>query len=814
MIQNYFKIAWRNLRRNKIFSAINILGLSVGLSVCTLLSLYIWQETHYDNYHPHVDRLYQVGTIEQVRGKEFRFQGCPNMLAGLMKQQFPEVEATARICPLLGDERNLIQYRKPGGAQSAFYEEKGFMADSGFFQLFKYNFVEGRPETAISGPYSIVLSKDIADKLFGNEPALNKTIHVSTQISGDHDYTVTGVFQPMNAPSHIDGRFFLSMYGGGIGQLLKTQTSMTTNYFFVTYMRLRPDAKPDVIQQQLPAFVDTYEGKDLKAAGYGRKHFLINVRDIHLHANMDYGDVTPGGSVSYLYILGSIAFFTLLIACINFMNLSTARSTKRSAEVGVRKTLGAGQSTLVRQFLGESLLMALLAFVIALCLTYLLLPGFNRLFDKSIRLSGNEALIFVAGTLLLSIITGLLAGSYPALYLSSFSPVKALKGKISNTLAVASIRRGLVVFQFCISIVLIVAAVIIARQMQYLRNAELGFNKDQQLILPLRSENAAKLYSSLKTELQKDSRILSVGASFLYPGHVGWSGTYFPDGGNKKDNYMFLTNTIDFDFIKTLGIKTASGHLFSNEFPADSIDGVVINETGARQLGYTVENAVGKGFHDTNNPGLRLRIVGVMKDFHFEDLHQPIGNVAFFVNSAPYYHYLILHVQPSNIQEAIKSARQTWQTLNPNEPFEYSFLDAEFQKHYDADNRLASLVNCATLIAIFISCLGLFGLAAFSAEQRTKEIGIRKVLGASPGNIVALLSADFMKLVLLAVVIGSPLGWYATRRWLQDFPYRTTVSWTAFGLTAGVALLIAFATISLQAFRAARANPVKSVKTE
>ncbi|TDX01165.1 ABC transporter permease [Dinghuibacter silviterrae] len=808
MIRNYLKVALRNLMRNKVFSTINVLGLSVGLTVCTLLSLYIWHETHYDDYHPDIDRLYQVGTIEHVQGKKIRFQGCPNTLAAAFKGVFPEVEATARICPLLLDDHTLMQ-----NGTSSFYEDKGFAADSGFFQLFKYDFVEGNPATAVSGPYSIVLSKDIADKLFGGGPALNKVIHISSAFDGDHDYTITGVFRPINKPSHIDARFFVSMYGGGIGDLIRTWKKTTSNYFFVTYVRLRPWASPAQIEPGLKAFVDMYEGNDLKAAGYTRDHFLIKVRDIHLHANMDYGDVTPGGSITYLYILGSIALFTLLIACINFMNLSTARSTRRSAEVGVRKTLGARQSTLVRQFLGESLLMALLAYVVSILLVWMLLPGFNLLAGKHITLTGAQLFVLGAASLVLAGLTGLLAGSYPALYLSSFKPVKVLKGKSANSLAVASVRKGLVVFQFGIAIILIVAVAIIVRQMQYLRNADLGFTKDQQLIIPLQSEGAWKLYTPLKAELQKQAGVESVGASFLYPGHVGWSGTYYADGQPSTDNHPFLTNYIDFDFMRTLGLQTVAGHAFTDQFPSDSVDGVVINETGARALGYTPATCIGKGFHNANSKEI-LRIVGVMKDFHFEDLHVPIMSVAFFVNSAPRYNYIIAHVNASNMGSVIAAAKAFWRTSDPNEPFEYSFLDGEFQKHYEEDNRLAALVGYATGIAIFISCLGLFGLAAFSAEQRTKEIGIRKVLGANVAGIVGLLSADFMKLVLLAVVLGSPVGWWATHRWLQDFAYRTTIPWTIFALTTGAALLIAFATISVQAFRAAMARPVDSLRNE
>ncbi len=814
MLRNYFKIAWRSLMRNKAFSAINILGLSVGLSCCMLITLYIWHECSNDSYHPNIERLYQVGTVEVTKTKEIRFQGCPNTLAGLFQNYFPQVEATARICPLLIDDKTLIQYNASATETRSFNEDKGFVADSGFFKLFKYDFVEGNAATAISGPYSIVLSKEIADKLFKGQPALNKTIRVSSKFNGDHDYTVTGVFKPMNLPSHIDGRFFVSMYGGEVGDLIRTFTGTTSNYFFVTYVRLRQGASASQIESRLPEFVNTFEGKDLLQAGYSRKRFLINVKDIHLHANMDYGDVTPSGSVTYLYILASIAAFTLLIACINFMNLSTARSSKRASEVGIRKTLGAGKSTLIKQFIGESILMSFIAFSIAIMLCILALPAFEQFTGKNIAPSTLQWAVIGSSFFALAIVTGLIAGSYPAFYLSSFRPVQVLKGKISNSLSVVSLRKALVVFQFSISIVLIVAAAIISKQMSYLRDADLGFQKDHQIIIPLRSQNARQQYAALKDALSKDKNVASIGASFFYPGIVGWSGLYYSEGKESTDNTMFHINMVDFDFQKTLQLQAVAGHLFSDQFPRDSVDGIVLNEEAIRRLGYTKENAVGrKVFSATGDHGI-YRIVGVVKDFHFEDLHVPIASIGFMVNSNPVYNYIIAHITPSNLDATLSSFQTAWKQIIPNEPFEYSFMDEQFQKHYEADNRLANMVKYATGLAIFISCLGLLGLATFSAEQRIKEIGIRKVLGASSANIVMLLSGNFIKLVLLAVIIGSPLGWWATHKWLQDFAYRTTISWGIFLFAAVAVLLLAFLTIAAQALRAATANPARSLKAE
>jgi len=813
MIKNYLKVAWRNLKRSKVYSFINIFGLAIGLTCCMLIALYVWYESSYDSYHPNVDRLYQVGDIEMDHGKEVRLQGCPNTLAGLFQSVFPQVEATARICPLIGDDKSLIQYVS-GNETRSFNEEKGFAADSGFFHLFRYDFVEGDASTAVSGPYSIVLSKDIADKIFRGQPALNKVIHVSSRFNGDHDYTVTGVFKPVNMPSHIDARFFVSMYGGNIGDLIRTFRNMASNYFFVTYIRLKPGTGASQIEKQLPAFVDTYEGKDLKAAGAIRKRFLIKVSDIHLHADMPFGDVTPGGSVTSLYVLSSIALFTLLIACINFMNLATARYTKRSTEVGVRKTLGASRSTLIAQFLGESLLMALIAFTIATGFTLLLFPLFEKLSGKNIVLSPQQFIGIGAVFFLLAIVTGLVAGSYPALYLSSFNPVKILKGKVTNSLAVVSLRKSLVVFQFCIAIVLIVSSVIIRNQMDFLRNADLGFNKDQQLILPLRSQTSRQLYTTLKRELQGNTGVSSVGASFFYPGINNFTGLYSAEGKASTDNHVLSINYVDFDYLKTLQIKAVSGRIFSEQFPADSVDGMVLNEEAIRQFGYEPATCINKRIYFSMDPKRSYKIVGVVKDFHFEDLHVPIGSIGFLVNSDPVYNYVIAHLNAGSIHSTVASIQRVWNRLDPTEPFEYTFLDDQFQRLYDADNRLADIVAYTTAIAILISCLGLFGLATFTAEQRVKEIGIRKVLGASERSITYLLCKDILKLVIISIIIGTPIGWFVVNKWLQNFAYRTSIDWFVFVITTVSALVIALLSTGFQAIRASMTSPVKSLRTE
>ena len=816
MIKNYIKIAWRNMMKNKTFSFINIFGLSIGLTCCMLISMYLYYELSYDSYHKNADRVYQLGTTFVKEGKEDRTANTPSPMAKTMQMVFPEIEKSTRLLKAFSDDKTLLQYQDKDGKLNSFNETNGFLADSTYFQVLTYNFIEGNPETALMNPNSLVLSEEIAKKIFGKEPALDKVVRVSSSTNGDFDFRVTGVFAPSKVPTHINARFFMSVNGGGIGSYINTRTDLASNNMFYTYFLLRKGTDPKKLEAKFPAFIDQYAGKDLKAMGFYKKQFLIPVKAVHLYSNTT-SNVTPGGSVTYLYIIASIALFTLLIACINFMNLSTARSSKRSAEVGVRKVLGAEKSSLIKQFIGESILMSLIAFVFALIFAKALLPLFSNLSGKEIVFSFGQHGMLLAGFFLLAVLTGLIAGSYPAFYLSSFKPVRVLKGRISNTLAAVSLRKALVIFQFVISVGLIVASVTINNQMKYMQSKDLGFEKDQQIIIPMRSGASKNIYAALKAELEKNPQISGTGASLYYPGIMNPSDMpLYKEGGNMNTAKKVFMNWVDESFLQTLAIKPAAGRLFSKEFPADTNARMILNQEAVKQIGFTNdEDAIGKNVViDWQGQSYRWEIIGVVKNFHFKDLHSEIEPCGFQLNNRPQFNYLIAHAKADNISSVLASMETTWRGLNPNEPFEYHFLDDDFQKNYEADVRLAAIVKNFTIIAILISCLGLFGLATFSAEQRTKEIGVRKVLGASVGNVVGLLSKEFLKLVFIAIVIASPITWLVMNKWLQDFAYRTSISWTVFVITAIIAGGIALFTISFQAIKAALANPVKSLRTE
>ena len=817
MVLSYFKIAWRNIMKSKAYSFINIFGLAAGLACCMLISIYLLYELSYDKGQPEAGQTYQIATQFTGMGRQFTLAATPAPMAAALVRDLPEVNAATRIMSMsLFEDKLMLQYTVPNAEPLAFYEDKGFMADSNFFSFFSYPFVEGDPTKALRSPATIVISTEIAHKLFGNGPAAGKVIKMSSMMNGDHNFTVTGVFRPLDKPSHIDANFFISFAGGDFEQFMRRQANdFTTNNMFNTYLRLGKDASPATVEAQFPAFLNKYAGKDMETMGIHKRQFLLPLREIHLRSDVP-GNVTPPVSKTSLYILASIAAFTLLIACINFMNLATARSAKRSAEVGVRKVLGAVKGSLIGQFLGESVLMSALAFLIAWGVTLLLLPAFSTLTGRHLSLGLPEHLPLLAGFLGLAVFAGLLAGIYPAFYLSSFQPAKVLKGKFSNSLAAISLRRGLVVFQFMISVILIVSTVVINDQMTFMRNQDLGFNQTAEIVIPLRGSEGKRLSRDLEDEFRHIGGVIGTGTAMYYPGLINPSDNlFFREGHSSAEGQDARLNYVDYGYMPALGIKPVAGRIFSSEFPSDTNSRIVLNESAVKALGFAspaaaVGNKVMSTFHGNTYTS---EVIGVVKDFHFEDLHLPITPYAFQLRREGG-NYLIVHSRPGAPGPLVASLQAAWKRIDPNEPFEYSFLDEDFQKNYIAEERLSALVRYFTVMAILISCLGLFGLASFSAEQRIREIGIRKVLGASVSGIVVLLSRDFLLLVSIAMVIATVPAWLIMHRWLQDFAYRTSISWTVFAITFGSTLLITLFTISFQAVRAAVSNPVKSLKTE
>lgn len=818
MIQNYLKIAWRNVLKNKMFSFINVFGLSVGMTCCMLLLLYILSEISFDKHQEHVNDLYLVRSENvQPNGEKMDNPRAPAPYAQALKAEFPEVVQATRLWQNFLEDKALFTVEQPGKGPLSFYESKGTHVDSTFFDVFTYQFLEGDQRSALIDPYSIVLSDGLAKKLFGNAPALNRTVKIGGKTGDNQNFKVTGVFRDESARSHIDANYFVTFKVGWIGDYLRQpELNFTNNNMFYHYLRLRPGTDREAFSRKLPAFIDKYARKDLNIAGYDKKLALLPVRDIHLFNQIDR-IVSDTTSSTYLYVLACIAVFTLLIACINFMNLSTARSAKRAAEVGMRKVMGAGKGSLVGQFLGESMVLTFLGLFIAMVSVALLLPFFNQLADKTLQVSDLLQPRIMGGFLLLALLTGLLAGSYPAFYLSVFNPLDVIKGRFVNSVSATALRRGLVVFQFVISIGLVVATIVIQGQIRFMKEQPLGFNKDQQIVIPFRSQESRSAYTALKNELLQDSRISAASGTAYYPGILNPSdmSVYLPGQTVNEDNTV-KTNWVAPEFLESMGFQLAAGRMFSKAFPADTNYKMVVNEATLRKFGIPLEKAVGQRFlfnGGGDQPG-SIEVVGVVKDFHYQDLHKVIEPYAFFLNLKPNYNYLIAHISSKDAASVLPFIESKWKSLVPEEPFSYTFLDEDFQKNYAADARTSRLVNAFTIISILISCLGLFGLAAFAAQQRIKEIGVRKVLGASVTSIVGLLSGDFVKLVIASIVIATPLTWYLMNRWLDDFAYKISLQWWMFAGAGALAVVIALLTVSTQAIKAAVTNPVKSLKSE
>ncbi|MDT0606357.1 ABC transporter permease [Croceitalea rosinachiae] len=803
MFKSYLKIAWRNLMKKKAFSFINIVGLSIGLAACMLLIIYVFDETSYDSHHKDVNQIYRVAT--QV--EENKWAATPAPLAQGLKADFPEVKEVSRVLNFPNTENLLLENAEKN---IKFYVKKGYYADSTFFELFSYESKYGNLSKALTSPNTIVLSESVSTKLFGSENPLNKTISIEIPY-GILDYTVKGVFKETDTKSHLSPNLILSMQNGDIGQWVNGQDNWANNNLFHTYIKLQKGSSVTSFESKLPAFFERYAGEDLSAYNIKKSLFLQPLKDIYLKSDIG-NEIAPNGSMTYLYIFSSVAFFLLLIACVNFMNLSTARSEKRAKEVGVRKVMGANKDSLVYQFLGESMFLSLFSLLLSLGIVAVVLPIFNAFIQKNLSLfQYPKTILWIVG---ITLMTGLLSGLYPAFYLSSFKPVTVLKGKIKNNLSASLLRKGLVVFQFTVSVALILVSVVIWNQMDFIQHKDLGFKKEQQLIIPFRSENTVRNYTALKNKVLKNSNIVSATVGTTYPGFELVSDmSFYAEGKSMEENVYMKFAQVDHDYVKTLEYDILNGRDFAKTDDAD-IESIIINETAVKNFGYTIDDAIGRTItYEFGEESNVLRIIGVVKDFNHQSLHEAISPYGIVKLDQAQPNYFIANID-GNLDGVLAYVEKAWQTINPEVPFEYSFLGDDFDKNYATEAKTSTIVFIFMFIAIFIACIGLFGLASFSTEQRKKEVGIRRVLGATVSEITLMQLKDFLKLVTLSILIASPLAYYFGDKWLQNFSYQIGISWSLFATTALATFLIAFITIGFQVIRAAIANPVKSLHTE
>lgn len=808
MFKNHIKIALRNLVKFKGYASINIAGLAIGVAACLLILQFVLDEFSYDIHHVNSENIYRVDTHFFLGDKNHKSGSTPSPLAWAMKKDFPEVVESTRIYKVPDVDKWLLTYE-----DQSFFEKIGVFADSNFFDVLTYDFLLGNPETALQNPFSVVISDEVATKLFGDENAIGKTIEINSSW-GENDYQITGVFDSKKNKSHLEASIYISGMSGNIGRRYYHLQEWGGNNLFYTYIRLKEGTNPQAFTAKIPDWLEKNAGERFREIGIHKEHYLTPISDIYLKSE---GGNWFGkkGDINFLWILISVAAFILLIACINFMNLATAKATLRAKEVGVRKVIGATRKTLIGQFMSEAFLYATIAVVIAYVIAELALPIFNQLVDKNLTV--NLLDFKVLGWLLIFIlVTTFVAGSYPALYLSSFSPVKIFRNNFGNKLSSQQIRKGLVVLQFIISIALIQGILVINEQMSFIQSKNLGYDPEAKIVIPVSTWEVYEKFEPLRNELLKNNQIENIAAASSYPGEINLESYFYFKGGQTPDEGFHVYNSVVTpEFMEMMDFELVKGRFFDRSRLADTTRTAVISEAAMRGIGFNLDNVIGQRiFREWSGQRFEWEVIGVIKDYHARSLHSEIQGQVFDWNPSWVSNYIIASANTQNLPQLLNSMEQTWSKINPEVPFEFQFMEERLQQNYDADLRMSGLIFWGTLLAIFISCLGLLGLAAFAAERREKEIGVRKVLGASIPNIVAMLSKDFLKLIIIALIIAIPLSWYGMNQWLDDFAYRIDIQWWMFALAGIFAIGVTLLTVGFQSVKAALTNPIQSLRNE
>jgi putative ABC transport system permease protein len=812
MFKNYFKIALRQLRKQKMYSVIKIGGFALSIAACLLITLYIRDELSYDKSYPDANRIFRVIAEYNDQGKLETGADWPAPMAKALKQDYPEVEKSGRLMfsPLFyGAGSN--QIRRTDKAEDN-YEEKFAYADQELIDILQIPMVYGDRARALSEPNTMLISKSKADKYFPNQNPVGRVMILNDD--KNKTYKIGGVMQDFPSTSHIQFDFLLTMTGYQLWNGEQTQWS-AQNY--PTYVLLKPGVNVSQFQDKLKSILTKYYVPMMKESGdkmadeitKKAKILVQPIADIHLKSyNIDDG--LDKGDIRFVWLFGAIACFILIIACINFINLSTAKSANRAKEVGLRKVVGSHRGSLIQQFLTESMLFSLLSFVLGILIAVLILPYFNILSAKSLSIPWASWWLFPL-IIAASVVVGIFAGIYPSFYLSAFKPIDVLKGQVSRGSKNSFLRNGLVIFQFTTSIVLIIGTIVIYKQTHYILNKDTGFDKDQVVLIQgTNTLDKKTAMPSFKNALMQISQVKNVSVSDYLPiSGTKRNGNTFYKEGRMKENIGVGAEIwrVDYDYIKTMGMKIVSGRDFSDQMASDSA-GVIINKTMADKLGS--KDPLGQVI---TNGWEHFRVIGVINDFNFETMKQSVRPLCLVLGDN-YSSIVSAKINPSNAKTTIASIIATWKKFSPNQPIRYTFLDENFRNMYADVQRMGSIFTSFAILAIIIACLGLFALSAFMAEQRNKEIGIRKVLGASTTNITTMLSRDFVRLVLIAFVIASPIAWLAMNKWLQDFAFRISIGWWMFMIAGCIVVLIALATISFQAIKAAIANPVKSLRSE
>ncbi|MFK7847966.1 MAG: FtsX-like permease family protein [Rhodothermales bacterium] len=809
MIRNYAKIALRNLLKYKGYTFINVFGLALGLVTCLFILQFIQDERSYDQFHEKGERIHQIGMRGVIGGQFMEIANSGTPMGPTLKQDYPEIEQFVRVKSM---GRVLFEREN-----TQFYEDAVYWADSTFFSVFSFPLLRGDEKTALAAPNTIVLTESAARKYFGTAvDPIGQTLRFENRA----DYEITGIVADVPAQSHLQFDILVSMES-----VIADLNVIWLSHHLHTYIVLTPQARISSIEAKFPDLVERYVAPEFeqftgtslaeaRKSGMEFGYYTQPLSGLYLdHVGSDAIGVTS--DIKYLYILGAIALFILLLAFINFMNLSTARSAQRAKEVGMRKVLGSERKQLIWQFLGESVVLAFVAFFVAGLLFLMMRPMFNSLAGKTLVLSWETGLLSLSILFGLSLFSGLMAGIYPALVLSAFKPITVLKGKMSTGAKGSWLRGSLIVVQFTVSVMLLIGTGVVFSQIQYMQNERLGFSGEQVVVLPI--EEGQEQYETFRQALMQHPGVLAVAASDYVPGRVGNATAYRPEEAPAAETFVLSVARVSHDYLETLEINLVAGRDFSKEFSTDVTNAMLINVAGVKEFGWTPEEALGKRVHELaageDGEDISRSVIGVVEDFHFESLHESIGPLAMNIDQ-PQYQRLSVRIAPENMAATMGFLQTEWEMFEPGYPYNSVFLSADFNRFYAEEQRLGRIFVVFTILAIIIACLGLFGLASFITQQRTKEIGVRKTLGATVPGIVLMLSKEFTRLVLISAAVAVPLSYLLMSRWLEGFAFQVGLNWWIFvGAVAG-ALLMAWLTVGYQSIKAAVMNPIKALRYE
>jgi putative ABC transport system permease protein len=818
MVQNYIVIALRQLRKNKLFSIINVLGLSTGIACCVLINLYIQDEFNFEKGFSQREKIFRINTTFITDGVAEQGPHASPAIAPGLAEAIPDIETYARVMKPLNTEVNIVHY-----GENSFFEKNAYLVDSTFLDVFDFDLKEGNPSTALDAPSTVLISEILSNKIFHDRSPIDELLIINSGTQSD-TFRVTGVVSKSKFPSHVDADLYMCMNSRGWGRWLLGQTTWANNNIVGSYLKLRNPEEYKTVESKFAKILDMHAGEELKNSGRSKELTLQPLQKIRLYSNLRASSMTDsdGKGITYIYIVATIGILILVLACINFMNLTTAKSAQRAGEVGIRKSMGAYRNNLIRQFLGESFVIVAFALVLSFMIVVLALPTFNSIMQKQLEFNQHNLPFILAAAVAIAIVTGLLAGSYPAFFLSAMKPTQVLKGKTLSGDGSQWLRKGLVVFQFVITITLISSIVIIQKQIDFIQTKSLGFDSEQVIMVPMRTAQATQQYPAMKDAIEQLNGVNAVSATSSVPSTpLSRDWMVYKQGTTSDKTVTHDIIGVDEGYFKAMDIALVAGRDFvvgQDNVPTDTAatTKIIVNEASLKAFDISLSDAVGSTIYfEPGSERYELTVVGVVKDFHQFSLHRQIRPMMLILSgNRNFFPYMAVNVDLKSHEHVLAEIKKLWDDRIDNAPFESIFVNENVKNMYAAEKRTSTVLTISTVIALLISCFGLYGLSLYVAERKTKEIGIRKVVGATAQSIVGMLSKEYIKLVVVSFVLSVPIGYYFMNKWLEGFAYKITPGIVVFVISGLISFLIAWLTISFESFRAANRNPVETLRNQ